>query len=107
MAKVKINWQLIIVLTIAVGVLVLTAYGLRKYNRSHRAETALENGNKAFDNAQWQEAAENLGKYLGVMPNDIEVLMKYAQAQLNRTPVKRDNIAQAINSYRRVLRLDP
>jgi len=107
MAKMRINWQLIIALTIAVGVLVLTAYGLRKYNRSHRAETALENGNKAFDNAQWHQAAENLGKYLGVMPNDIEVLMKYAQAQLNRTPVKRDNIAQAINAYRRILRLDP
>lgn len=107
MAKMRINWQLIIVLTIAVGVLAFTAYGLRKYNRSNRAETALDNGNKAFDNAQWQQAAVNLGKYLGVMPNDIDVLMKYAQAQLNRIPVKRGNISQAINAYRQILRLDP
>ncbi len=102
----KINWKLIIVLVIGLVVLGITAYGLRKWNRLNRAETGLQIGSKAYENAQWTEAAQHLGRYLGVEPDDIDALMKYAQAQLNIIPLKRDNIFQAINAYRRVLRID-
>ncbi|RKY11528.1 MAG: hypothetical protein DRP65_03980 [Planctomycetota bacterium] len=102
----KINWKLIIVLVISLVVLGVTAYGLRWWNRLHRAEAGLGLGNRAYENAQWLEAAQNLGRYLTVEPDDIGALMKYAQAQLNIIPLKRGNISQAINAYRRVLRID-
>ncbi len=102
----KINWKLIIVLVISLVVLGVTAYGLRRWNRLHRAEAGLELGNRAYENARWVEAAQNLGRYLTVEPDDIDALMKYAQAQLNIIPLKRGNISQAINAYRRVLRID-
>ena len=102
----KINWKFILVVLISLVVLGITAYGLRKWNRLHRAETGLELGSKAYENAQWAEAAQNLGRYLGVEPDDIDALMKYAQAQFNIRPLKRGNISQAINAYRRILRTD-
>jgi tetratricopeptide (TPR) repeat protein len=102
----KINWKLIIVLMIGLVVLGITVYGLRKWNRLHRAESSLEDGNKAYDNAKWHEAAENLGRYLAVESEDVDALLRYAQAQLNIRPLKRDNILRAVNAYRRVLRID-
>ncbi len=102
----KINWKLMLVVLISLVVLGITAYGLRKWNRLHRAETGLELGSKAYENAQWAEAAQNLGRYLGVEPDDIDALMKYAQAQFNIRPLKQSNISQAINAYRKVLRID-
>ena len=49
---------------------------------------------------------DGLGKYLSLNGDDAEILMKYAEAQLKITPLKRSNINQATNAYRRVLRLD-
>jgi len=102
----KINWKLIIVLVIGLVVLGITAYGLRWWNRLNRAEAGLELGNRAYEDAQWVEAAQNLGRYLTVEPDDIDAMMRYAQAQLNIIPLKRGNISQAINAYRRALRID-
>jgi len=102
----KVNWKLIIVLVIGLVVLGVTAYGLRRWNRLNRAEAGLGLGNKAYEDAQWLEAADNLGRYLTVEPDDIDALMKYAQAQLNIIPLKRNNISQAINAYRRILRIE-
>jgi len=102
----KINWKLIIVLVIGLIVLGITAYGLRRWNRLHRAEAGLELGNRAYEDAQWTEAAQHLGGYLAVEPDDIDALMKYAQAQLNIIPLNRNNISQAINVYKRILRID-
>ena len=102
----KVNWKLIIVLVIGLVVLGITAYGLRWWNRLHRAEAGLELGNRAYEDAQWAEAAHNLGRYLAVEPDDIDALMKYAEAQLNIIPLKRNSISQAINAYRRILRID-
>ncbi|MHC5061272.1 MAG: tetratricopeptide repeat protein [Planctomycetota bacterium] len=104
--KRKINWKLILVIVISLVVLSITAYGLRKWNRLNRAEAGLELGTRAYENSQWGEAAQQLGKYLGVEPDDTDALMKYAQAQFNIKPLKRDGISRAINAYRRVMRID-
>ena len=95
-----------LVVLISLVVLGITAYGLRKWNRLHRAETGLELGSKAYENAQWAEAAQHLDRYLGVEPDDIDALMKYAQAHFNIRPLKRTNILRVVNAYRRVLRID-
>ena len=106
MAKRYFNWKLIIVLLIGLVVLGMTAYGLRQWQKSRRVEQGLVLGNKAYSEHKWEEAAKNLGRYLSVAGNDVPVLLKYAEAQLNIRPVKRGNIQQAIAAYRTVLRVD-
>ncbi|RKY08877.1 MAG: hypothetical protein DRP66_03560 [Planctomycetota bacterium] len=106
MAQVRINWKLIIVLLIAVSVLAGTACYLRYKNRSQRSQRALTAGLKAYEAGQWDAAADNLGRYLGRVQDDAEILSKYADAQLKRRPLKQPNIVQATNAYRRILRLD-
>ncbi|MBE0534948.1 MAG: tetratricopeptide repeat protein [Phycisphaerae bacterium] len=106
MARVRINWKLIVVLFIAVVVLAVAAVGLRQWNRGQRAGKGLNLGLAAYDAKDWDAAASNLGRYLGVAGDDAEILNKYAESQLRRRPAKGPNINQAINAYRRVLRLD-
>ncbi len=100
------NWKLAIVLLIGLVVLGTTAFGLRKWQKSRRAEQGLVLGNKAYDEHRWEEAANQLGRYLGVMQDDVPTLLRYAESQLNIRPLKQNNIQQAIAAYRNVLRLD-
>jgi len=100
------NWKLAIVLVIGIGVLGVTAFGLRQWQRSNRAEQGLVLGNKAYDEQRWEQAASYLGRYLAVEQNDVPALLKYAEAQLKIRPSKLNNIQQAIAAYRAVLRAD-
>ena len=106
MAKRYFNWKLAIVLIISMAVLGVTAFGLRQWQRTNRADQGLILGNKAFDEQKWKEAAENLGRYLAIEQNDFPVLMKYAEALLKIRPLQRNNMTQALNAYRIVLRAD-
>jgi tetratricopeptide (TPR) repeat protein len=100
------NWKLAIVLAISLVVLGVSTYGLRQWRRSGRAEEGLVLGNKAYEEGRWKDAADNLGRYLSVVQDDVEVLMKYADAQLKIRPTKRNNVLQAIAAYRTALRID-
>ncbi|MHC4244199.1 MAG: tetratricopeptide repeat protein, partial [Planctomycetota bacterium] len=100
------NWKLAIVLIISIGVLGVTAFGLRQWQRTNRADQGLILGNNAYDHQRWEEAAENLGRYLAIEQNDVPVLLKYAEAQLKIRPKRGSNFVQAINAYRNVLRAD-
>jgi len=106
MPKRYFNWKLAIVLLIGLVVLGVTAFGLRRWQRIGRAEEGLALGNKAYDEHRWEEAASNLGRYLGVNQNDVPILLKYADAHLKIRPPKGNNIQQAIGAYRIVLRVD-
>jgi tetratricopeptide (TPR) repeat protein len=106
MARRYFNWKLIIVLVLGIVILGATASGLRQWQKSRRAQRGLALGNKAYDEHNWEEAASQLGRYLGVVQNDSPVLLKYAEAQLNIRPLKQSNLQQAIAAYRNVLRLD-
>ena len=105
MAKKRFNWKLMLVLIIAVTAFGITAYALRKYRQKRLAYNGLEKGNEAYAQSNWRQAARNLGKYLTVVPNDTNVLVKYAEAQLKMRPFKKSNIQQAITAYRNILRL--
>ena len=100
------NWKLAIVLLIGFGVFVVTAFGLRRLQRANRAEQGLVLGNKAYDEQKWEQAAQNLGRYLAVEPDDVPALLKYAEAQLKIRPAKRNNIQRAITAYRTVLTVE-
>ncbi len=100
------NWKLASVCVIALVVLGVTAYGLRQWQRSRRAERGLVLGNKAYNEHNWEDAAKNLGRYIAVVQDDVTALLKYADAQLNIRPLKRNNVQQAVAAYRTVLRVD-
>jgi tetratricopeptide (TPR) repeat protein len=106
MAKRRFNWIVAIVLIIALAVLVVTAFGLRNWQKNRMAYTAREIGLKAYEDRNWEQAAENLGRYLGFEQADVQILLKYAESQLNIRPLKRSNIQQAMATYRVILRLD-
>jgi len=106
MAKRYFNWKLAIVLILTVGVLGATFVGLRLWHRANRAEVGLEKGEQALKESRWEDAANHLGSYLGVVQDDVDVLLKYAEAHLNIRPLKRKNIQQAVSAYRIVLRED-
>lgn len=106
MAKRRFNWKFALVLLLGFATLALTAYGLRSWRRKYMAEQGLELGNKAYEEERWQDAAQNLGRYIARVPDDVPALFKYAEAQLNIRPSKRNNIQQAIAAYRSILRID-
>lgn len=101
------NWKLLVVLVMGIGVLAATALGLRHWQRGRRAGQGLTLGSEAYSEGKWQDAADQLGRYLAVVPDDVDVLIKYAEAQLNIRPLKSSNVQQAIGAYRTVLRLVP
>lgn len=100
------NWKLAIVLLIGLVVLGATAFGLRQWRRSGRAERGLILGNKAYKEHRYEEAASQWGRYLTVERTNVPILLKYADAQLNIRPLKRNNFQQAIAAYRTALRED-
>jgi len=106
MAKKRFNWKFAIVLVLAFAVVAVTAYALRQWNRTNRAATALDLGNKAYQQGNWHEAIVNLGRYVATAPDDVSILTKYADAHLNIRPLKIDNIQQAVGAYRQILRID-
>ena len=106
MAKRYFNWKLAIVLVIGVVVLGTTAFVLRRWQKSSRVEQRLILGIKAYNEQKWDEAAKNLGSYLRIKPNDVSAFLKYADAQINRRPLKFGNYKQAEVAYRSVLRID-
>ena len=63
-------------------------------------------GEKAYAEHDWEEAATQFGKYVARNSDDLAVMLKYADAQLNRRPRMSSNIQQAIAAYRSVLRLE-
>ncbi len=103
----RFNWQLILVLLMGAVVLAGTLYGLRRWRRGYMANKALETGNAAFERGEWVIAAQDLGRYCSLHPKDIDVLLKYAEAQLNIVPQKGPNVRQALGAYRQILREDP
>jgi len=100
------NWKLAIVLVISLVVLGISAFGLRQWRRTNRAEQSFILGNKAYDEHRWEDAAEHLGSYIALERDDVSTLLKYADAQLKSRPTKRNRVQQAIGAYRTVLRLD-
>jgi tetratricopeptide (TPR) repeat protein len=84
-----------------------SAYVLRKWHRSRRAEQGLILGNKAYQEHRWEEAANQLGRYVGLVQDDVPALLKYADAQLHIRPLNQNNLSQAVSAYRIALRAEP
>jgi tetratricopeptide (TPR) repeat protein len=107
MAMRYFNWKLAIVLVVASVVFGISVYALHHWQTSQKAEQALPRGLKAFDAKNWDEAADQLGRYISRNNQDVSVLVKYADAQMKRRPMSPGNIQQAIAAYRNALRFRP
>jgi predicted Zn-dependent protease len=106
MKKAYINWKLVLVLVLGCCAVGITVVGLRKFNRTQRAEQGLKKGLAAYEDKRWKDAASGLGQYLAVHQSDTEILLKYGHAQARIQPFRRQEYAQAVNAYRAVLRDD-
>jgi tetratricopeptide (TPR) repeat protein len=106
MRKGYVNWKLVLVLLIGLAAIGATVVGIRKFNRTQRAERGLKEGLAAYEEGRWLQAASGLGQYLSIHPSDIDVLLKYGHAQSRIQPFRRGNYAQAVNAYREILRID-
>ncbi len=108
MATRYFNWKLATVLTVAFAVIIVAAYTLHRWQRVNRAVQSLPLGEAAYARQDWDEAAMQLGNYLMINRDDVEILVKYADAQLKRRPRTRtsNNVSMAEAAYRDVLRLD-
>jgi len=106
MAKQYFNWKLAFVLVVAMVVFAAAAFALHSWQQNTRAEQSLPLGERAYDQGDWEEAAQQLGRYLAVDGSNVSVLLKYADAQLKIRPMESANIQQAIAAYSAALRLD-
>ncbi|OHB58296.1 MAG: hypothetical protein A2Y07_04170 [Planctomycetes bacterium GWF2_50_10] len=103
----RINFKLVIIVVVGIAILAVTAVALRNWQKNRMALGRLTSGLDAYRNANWEQAASDLGKYIVVVPDDVQILLKYADSHLNIRPLKRKNIQHAISTYRAVLRVDP
>jgi tetratricopeptide (TPR) repeat protein len=106
MATRYFNWKLAAVLMAAAVLCVVGAYALHRRQKVNRAIQARPLGEAAYAQQDWDAAADQLGNYLVANGNDVEALVKYADAQLKRRPQTSSNVNQAVTAYREVLRLD-
>ena len=68
---------------------------------------ARASGIAAWAAGDWDEAARQLGMYLSREPNDVEALLRFAEAQSQIRPLRSEQLSEAVASYERVLRLKP
>jgi len=106
MAARYFNWKLAIVLFVGIVVFAGAAFALRQWQRTSRAEEARPRGEEAYEQQDWDVAADQLGRYLSVEGDSVDHLLMYAAAQLKRRPVTQPNIQQAVAAYRAVLRVE-
>lgn len=106
MAARYFNWKLATVLVVALAVFSVAAYALHQWQKTERAVQALPLGDAAYARQDYDEAASQYGRYVAVNGDDVEVLLKYAEAQLKRRPRSQSNTGQAVTAYRSALRLD-
>ncbi len=104
----RINWAFLVVVLFALAAGTLTVGGLWYWNKHLRAQRGLERGLAAYEKKDWDVAAVYLGQYLAAIQpkQDTAILIKYAEAQMNRRPLTKGYIEQALRAYHQILRLE-
>lgn len=105
MSRHYFNWKLALIVVLVVFLLGFGAFAVRKWQRSNRACTALEAGKEAYQAQEWADAATYLGRYVSLRPNDVSVVLLYADAQLKKRPATSSSVQQAIGAFRQILRI--
>jgi tetratricopeptide (TPR) repeat protein len=103
----KINVKLIFILIVVTVILGLSLFAARQIRRRILSARDLQAGQAAYEKKDWQAAVKNFREYLGRNPDDIEVLVKYAESLLSIRPLDAKKITGSISVYRRIIQLDP
>jgi tetratricopeptide (TPR) repeat protein len=93
-----------LLIVVALGALAVVGHKVRK---RMMVQSALAEGTAAFEQGDWDTACRMLGRYVSVHPENTDVLVKYAEAQLAMRPLAPANIGQAIGAYRRIFNDKP
>ncbi|HOA75818.1 MAG TPA: tetratricopeptide repeat protein [Phycisphaerae bacterium] len=95
-----------IVLLVA-GILAGGGYVAHKYRKRAALEASLAKGLEAYKARQYTTAATELGRYLTAHRDNLDILFKYADAQLSRRPQSRGALDQAVAALETILRQQP
>ncbi len=103
----RINVKVLVILLVIVAAIGASLFAARHVRRKILSRMDLNAGQAAYENEDWPRAYRHLRDYLGRHPDDLEVLKKYAKAQLSLRPIDVAIISGAIAAHRSILQLDP
>ena len=103
----RVNLKVLIVLIVVSVALGVSLVAARQVRRSILSKMDLQRGTTAFEEKDWKAACRHFQEYLGRNPDDVDILKKYAVAQLAGRPLNAPAIGAALSAYRRILQLDP
>ncbi len=96
----------LVALTVVLGLLSLGLFLGHKYRKQASTRKALEAGLATYNARQYTAAAANLGKYLTVNRQNVDVLYKYAESQLYQRPQAKGSLKQAASALEAVCRIE-
>lgn len=105
---IRINWRFLVICVFALSAGALTIGSLWYWNKHWRAHRGIEKGLAAYEQKQWESAVTHLGNYLAAIQpkQDPAILLKYAEAQVNRRPLEKSHVEQALRAYHQILRVE-
>jgi tetratricopeptide (TPR) repeat protein len=102
-----VNRKLLVGLCVIFLGIVLSVYLVHKERKQASVSDALRGGMAAFDRKDWSSATYHFKRYLARVPDDVTVLEKFARAHMAVRPFTSENIKNAINAWRALVRLKP
>ncbi len=103
----RINVRYLVILTVGLGILCAGVLFGHRFRKKLMADTALAEGHAAQQRSDYVEASRQFSKYLSNNPDDLEILTRYAEANLRVRPMQAEKISAAIAAFRRVFRQAP
>ncbi len=103
----RINVKALVILLVVLGAVGVGLFGGHHIRKRVLAERALTDGRDMLASENWPEACKQLRRYLRQYPDDQEMLLAYADANLAVRPRDLDHLASAAGAYRRLLRHRP
>jgi len=102
-----VNVRVLLAACAVIGVVIGGGWWLHSVQVRASTARARSSGMVAWSQGDWDEASRQLGMYLSREPNDVEALLRFAQAQSQIRPLRSERLSEAAASYERVLRLKP
>src|SRR5262245_48641500 len=104
-----LNYKRLLCLMAAAALLGAGVHFLHAYQMKRNADTLLAQADWAVGRGQLDEATDYLSRYLGLVPGDVDVLVKYGEtldalAQRSNSPKTR---LRALFAFERALRREP
>ncbi|NLX12598.1 MAG: tetratricopeptide repeat protein, partial [Phycisphaerales bacterium] len=103
----KVHWRTVAAILLIVGFLGVIAAGNYVLLTRRTAQQAMKDGLAALQAEQWEQACDSLKVYLHKHPNDLEILVRYAEASLAIQPRTLQHHGVAVGAYLRYLQIKP